>query len=222
MSSISNLTASTNSTVQACGKTAVLLIDAWRAGGNRLLNRIDLRWDSVVNGSAARLGEKIRHDLVALERGVSGRYARGIETVSGQSSRVVQRGVDVTSNRIDQLSDRIQRYEAARGTTPLTGAILLVQPFAEISREVANLFAERAAKVVSRIQGTTPDKRVAANGGAPVKEAAAGKVASRSKAAGKSVVRAGKAAAASAAKRGAGVRRAAAKAGKAAREASQA
>lgn len=166
---ISNLSAAANETIRACGKTAVTLIDATRAGGSLALNRVDTGWSNVVHTRASRLNDKLRQDLVAAQREVSGYYARGLEAVTGRTASAVQAVVNAASARVEKVSNRIERFEQALGPTPLASAIVIAQPFAEVGRELAGFVAERTAQAVARIERDAPEVKVAAAKRAPVR-----------------------------------------------------
>lgn len=151
--SITNLTAAASDTLRSCGKTAVTLIDAYHAGGSNVIGRVDAGWESTVNRRAARLSEKLRHDLVAAQREVTGFYAKGLEVVSTRSTSAVHAFVDVATAGVQRLAGRVQSLEAALKPLPLNSAIVIAQPFAEASREVAGYVAQRTEQAVSRIEG---------------------------------------------------------------------
>jgi hypothetical protein len=151
--SISNLTAAANDTLHAYGKTAVTLINASRAGGSRVLSRVDAGWESAVDRGAARLNVKLRHDLVAAQREVTGFYAKGLDALSAKSASAVQAVVQAAAAGVARLSDRVVNLEAAFSPLPLNSAIVIAQPFAEAGREVAGFVARRTSQAVSRFEG---------------------------------------------------------------------
>ncbi|MDE2397929.1 MAG: hypothetical protein KGL43_06545 [Burkholderiales bacterium] len=159
--SLSNLTAAANDTLHSCGKTAVTLIDAYHAGGSKVLSRVDAGWEKAVNRGAARLGEKLRHDLVAAQRELTGYYAKGLESVSAKSTAAVEALVQVAATGVERLAGRVQSLEAVLRPLPLNSAIVIAQPFAEASREVAGYVAQRTAQAVSRIEGAAVEVETA-------------------------------------------------------------
>jgi hypothetical protein len=159
--SISNLSATANDTLHSYGKTAVALIDAYRAGGNRILARVDAGWQSVVNGRESSLSTKLREDLVAAQREITGYFAKGLQVLTAKSASAVHIVVKAANTGVDNVSDRVERLETAIGPTPLSSATVLALPFVEAGREIAGLMAQRAAQAVSRIEGVANDAEIA-------------------------------------------------------------
>lgn len=155
--SVSNLSAAANDTLYSCGKTALTLIDAYHAGGNNVLSRVDAGWENAVNRGAARLSDKLRHDLVAAQREVTGFYAKGLDTVSTKSTDAVQALVQMATAGVQRLAGRVQNLEAALSPLPLNSAIVIAQPFAEAGREVAGYVAQRTSQAVSRIDAVADE-----------------------------------------------------------------
>ncbi len=166
--SISNLSAAATDTLHSCGRTALTLIDAYRAGGSRVLGGVDAGWESLVSRRGARLSQQLRSDLIAAQREVTGHIAKGVEALGSKSASIVKSVVDAATAGVERLSGRVDNLEAVLTPLPLGSAIVIVQPFAEAGREVAGLVAERAARALSRA-----DADVGKVKDAPVKRAPA-------------------------------------------------
>lgn len=159
--SISNLTAAANDTLHSCGKTAVTLIDAYHAGGSRVLGRVDAGWNNAVNRGAARLSVQLRRDLVAAQREVSGYCAKGLKSVSAKSTAAVEALVQVAATGVERFARRVHSLEAVLSPLPLNSAIVIAQPFAEAGREVAGFVAQRTTQLVSRVEGAAAEVETA-------------------------------------------------------------
>ena len=75
--SITNLCTATSDALTHNGRTTVSLINAYRAGGTRLLGLVDNGWAQLVNRGGSRLSEQRRQNLVAIEQQLSGYYQKG-------------------------------------------------------------------------------------------------------------------------------------------------
>lgn len=87
--SITNLCTATSDALTHNGRTTVSLINAYRAGGTRLLGLVDNGWAQLVNRGGSRLSEQRRQNLVAIEQQLSGYYQKGLDVLSTQSTRAV-------------------------------------------------------------------------------------------------------------------------------------
>ena len=171
--STANFTATTNDTLQSCAKVAVTLIDTLRAVGQQSIGRADSRWERLVNRRGARLGDKLRQDLVAAQREITGFYSRGLESFSARSASAVQALLDASVAGVEQVSGRVDKLEAALRPLPLGSAIVIAQPFAEAGREVVGFVAQRTMSAGSRIGTEAAPIDTAAVKRAPAKRKAA-------------------------------------------------
>ena len=124
--SITNLCTASSDALTHNGRTTVSLINAYRAGGTRLLGLVDNGWAQLVNRGGSRLSEQRRQNLVAIEQQLSGYYQKGLDVLSTQSTRAVNAVVDATANGIDKLGQQGERLETKLSPLPVNLMVTLV------------------------------------------------------------------------------------------------
>ena len=183
---IQNLSTVASDVIASYGKTAVNVINAYRAGGQRVIGFVDQRFESVLNRRALPLSTTMRGNLATVQKTISGYYVRGIQLSSGGAESVVHTVVDLAGKGVERIAANASTFDKAYGTNALGKLSSVVLPGAQIVSKVASKIEHQASQVAEKIAGehavvkAAPAKRKIARKpvvkAAPAKRAAARKM----------------------------------------------
>jgi hypothetical protein len=185
---IQNLSTVASDVIASYGKTAVNVINAYRAGGQRLIGFVDRRFENVVNGRTLPLSTSVRGNLVTMQKSISGYYVKGIQLGSGGAQTVVHTVVDLAGKGVERIAANATSFDKAYRTSALDTLSSAVLPGAYIVSRVADKIEQRTTQVAEKIAGEraaiepTPAKRRATRkplGKTSVKRAVARKTRTR-------------------------------------------
>ena len=103
-----SLSTITNAVIESYGNTALNLISAYRAGGERIIGFVDQRFESAVETGAARLSDELRANLIDGQKRISGYYARGLQFGTDRSESAVNTAVDLANKGVDRIAKQIR------------------------------------------------------------------------------------------------------------------
>ena len=163
---IQNLSTVASDVITSYGNTAVNVINAYRAGGQRVIGFVDQRFESVVNRRALPLSTSVRGNLVTMQKTISGYYAKGIQLSSGGAETVVHTVVDLAGKGVERIAANAISFDKAYRTSALDTLSSVVLPGAHVVSKVADKIEQGATQVAEKIAGApvkaSPAKRRAA------------------------------------------------------------
>lgn len=139
--------------LQSYRKTSASLIEGYRAGSSRLLDRVHSNWEQGVNTRGSRLSPALREDLIAAGKEINGYYAKGVEKFSDRMALATEAAYDFADAQVKKLSERASRIENAFGQTPLRSLAVVGMPSARVAHEVAEAIATQAQRVAGKVAG---------------------------------------------------------------------
>jgi len=143
------LRTATLETVANYRQVAEHTISAYRASGHRLLAMMSRNLDRSTNRIAPQLVEALRRAGTK----VTEVAAKGIDTVSAQSERVVELGTTGVATRIDRVADLVQGIENRYVATSLQTVARLSLTGAQAALTVSEKLAAGADKLADAVGG---------------------------------------------------------------------
>lgn len=148
--------------IEAYGNTAINVINAYRAGSERVIDLVDTRFEAAVLSGAAPLNGNWRAGLIDAEKRLSGYYSRGLQYGTERAETAVGVAVDLAHKGVERFAANAERFDQATNV----GALDLIN-------RMALPAATAMSEVVFRIeQGTGELAKKAAGKPAVVKAAA--------------------------------------------------
>lgn len=166
-----NLSTVTTDMIGAYGNTARNVIQAYRAGGERMIGFVDRRWEYAVGKSASRLSAEMRANAITAQKRLSNFYCQGVTVTTDGAEAIVSKVVELAENSVTQVAANASRFEQATGVTSLQALATVAVPAVEAVGKIASKIEHQTSLLLSRIgQKTVKVKAVA------VKPAARAKV----------------------------------------------
>ncbi|HMO47166.1 MAG TPA: hypothetical protein PKB14_14175 [Rubrivivax sp.] len=158
--------------IESYGNTAINVINAYRAGGERVIGFVDQRFEAAVNTGAARLSEELRSNLIDTEKRLSGYYARGLQYGSERAESAVSTAVDLANKGVDRLAANAERFDQATNFGALELINRVALPAATAMSEVVERIEEGSNQLVKRVAGEPAVVKAVAKKAKTVKKAA--------------------------------------------------
>lgn len=148
-----NLSTVTTNVIESYGNTAKNVINAYRAGGERMVGFVDQRWELAVGKSSARLSAEVRANALSAQKKLSGFYSKGISATTDGADAVVGKVVELAEKGVTQVAANASRFEKATGVTALHTLATAAIPAAEAVSKVADKIEKQSSLLVRRVAG---------------------------------------------------------------------
>jgi hypothetical protein len=183
-----NLSSVATAVIESYGNTAMNLINAYRAGGERMIGFVDQRFEAAVNAGAAPLSQELRSNLIGTEKRISGYYAKGLQFGTDRAESVVGSAVDLANKGVDRIAANAERFDQATNIGALEMINRVALPAAEAVSQVVVRIEEGSSQLAKKVAGKPAVVKAAAKQARTVKKAVA-KTAKKATATQKTVVR---------------------------------
>lgn len=156
-----NLSTVTCHVITAYGNTASNVIHAYRAGGERVVDMIDARWNNALKQSRSQLATGVAKNADAVHQVLQKYTLKGLTLTSGGAQGVVNQMVKLADAGVLTVADNVSRFEDKTGVSVLSSVAQAALPGAVAFCTLANQMEQKSADLASRMAGKkTPAKRV--------------------------------------------------------------
>ena len=111
--SMNNLSSVAAAVIDSYGHTALNVIHAYRAGGERVIGFVDQRFEAVVNADAVKLGEPLRSNLIDTQQRLSGYSTQGLHFGTERAASAVNSAVDLAHKGARRIAANAERFDQA-------------------------------------------------------------------------------------------------------------
>lgn len=154
------------------GNTAKNVIHAYRAGGERMADFLEQRWERALEQSRSQLQPEVRKNAQHAQKVLGGYYVKGLALTTKGADAVVDQLVHFADQRVQQAAANANRFEEKTGLV-LDRLAVTVAPVASAAARLASQIENKSSDLVQKIAGTAATaKRVS-----PFKKARAQKAA---------------------------------------------
>jgi hypothetical protein len=171
-----NLVSTVSRAVESGRDTARHVVGFALGGANRAVASVDARWARTVDVRGRRLSPKLRSDLVAAQREITGIYTRGAERVAGLAHAVIDTVADVTIHRLEGLATNAAKLVQLVDGRVADRLAVVAMPGAQAASDAAAVVAAGSARLAQRVAAAPKPLK-----GASTKPAAAPKPRRRSR-----------------------------------------
>ena len=161
--------------IESYGNTALNLINAYRAGGERMIGFVDQRFEAAVNVGAAPLSPELRSNLIGAEKRVSGYYVKGLQIGTDRAESVVGSAVDLANKGVDRIAANAERFDQATKIGALEMINRVALPAAKAVSQVVVRIEEGSSQLAKKVAGKPAVVKAAAKKAKTVKKAVAKK-----------------------------------------------
>lgn len=162
----------TTDLINSYGNTAKNVINAYRAGGQRVANFVEQRWERALEKSRSQLVPEVRSNAKQAQKILGSYYVKGLAFTTNGADTVVDQLVSFAGQGVQQVAANANRFEEKTGVA-LDRFTVAVAPVAAVVTKLASQIELKSGELADKIAGTaTTAKRVS-----PFKKARAQKAA---------------------------------------------
>ncbi|WP_341912902.1 hypothetical protein [Polaromonas sp. YR568] len=164
--SAKNLSTVAADLIESYGNTAKNVIDAYRAGGERVVSELEQRWNRALKQSRSELSAEVAKNATAAQLAFSALYSKGLTLSSDGAEQVVSQLVKLAETGVERAAANAALFEEKTGVSTLAtlaqatapGALALSKLAAQIEQKTADL----AGKIAGDDATTVKPKRSSA------------------------------------------------------------
>ena len=139
--------------ITAYGNTANNVIHAYRAGGERVVQLLDKRWNGAMRRSRSQLAAGVAKNATAVRQALHTYSLKGLTLTSGGAQSMVKQVVKLADAGVTTLSAGASRLEDKTGAHVLSNLAQAVLPGARMLDTLASQIEQKSANLASRIAG---------------------------------------------------------------------
>ena len=148
-----NLSTVATDLVGCYGNTAKNVIDAYRAGGERVVTVLEKRWNSALKESRSQLAGDVAKNASAAQLAFSTYYSKGLTQTSKGAELVVSQLVKLAEAGIERVAANASLFEEKTGLSTLTTIAQVSKPGVIALSDFAAKVEEKSAQLASKIAG---------------------------------------------------------------------
>jgi hypothetical protein len=166
--SAKNLSTVATDLIESYGNTAKNVIDAYRAGGERVVTLLEQRWNSALKESRSELTAETAKNARAAQAAFSAYYTKGLTFTTNGAQQVVTQLVKLAETGVERAAANAALFEEKTGASALTTLAAATAPGALALSKLAAQIEQKTAELASKIAGddvtTVSPKRSSAFG----------------------------------------------------------
>ena len=149
--SAKNLSTVASDLIESYGNTAKNVIDAYRAGGERVVNLLEKRWNKALRQSRTDLTLETTKNASAAQLAFSVYYTKGLLLTSHGAQQVVNQLVKVAEAGVERVAANASLFEEKTGVTTLNTLAKATAPGALVLSKLAAHIEQKSAQLASKI-----------------------------------------------------------------------
>ena len=166
------LSSVTTDLITSYGNTAKNVINAYRAGGERVADFFEQRWERALEQSRSQLVPEVRNNAKHAQKILGSYYVKGLAFTTNGADTVVDQLVSFAGQGVQQVAANANSFEEKTGVA-LDRFTVAVAPVTTVVTKLASQIELKSGELASKIAGTSGTaKRVS-----PFKKARAQKAA---------------------------------------------
>ena len=163
-----NLSTVATDLIECCGNTAKNVIEAYRAGGERVVTVLEKRWNTAFKESRSQLTSDVAKNASAAQLAFSVYYTKGLTQTTKGAELVVSQMVKLAEAGVERAAANASLFEEKTGLNTLNTIAEVTKPGAVVLSQLAAKIEEKSAQLASKITGnnvtTASVKRASAFG----------------------------------------------------------
>ena len=163
-----NLSTVATDLIGCYGNTAKNVIDAYHAGGERLVTVLEKRWNAALKESRSQLTKEVAKNASAFQLALSVCYTKGLTQTTKSADMVVSQLVKLAEAGVERAAANSRVFEEKTGLNTLNTLADVTKPGAVALSQLAAKIEEKSAVLASKVAGdnvgTVKVKRASAFG----------------------------------------------------------
>ncbi len=151
--SAKNLSTVASDLIESYGNTAKNVIDAYRAGGERVVGLLEQRWNQALKQSRTELTAETAKNATAAQLAFSAYYTKGLNMTTNGAQQVVEQLVKVLEVGVERAAANASLFEEKTGVTALNTLAAATAPGALALSKLAAQIEQKSAELATKIAG---------------------------------------------------------------------
>ncbi len=151
--SAKNLSTVAADLIESYGNTAKNVIDAYRAGGERVVSLLEQRWNRALKESRSELTAETAKNASAAQLAFSVCYTKGLILTTNGAQQVVSQWVKVAEAGVERAAANASLFEEKTGVSTLSTLAKATTPAALALSKLAAQIEQKTAELASKIAG---------------------------------------------------------------------
>ena len=151
--STKNLSTVASDLIESYGNTVKNVIDACRAGGERVVSLLEQRWNRALKESRPQLTAEVAKNASAAQLAFSAYYTKGLTLTTDGAQQVVSQLVKLAEAGVQRAAANAALFEEKTGVSTLTTLAKATTPGALVLSKVATQIEQKTADLASKIAG---------------------------------------------------------------------
>ncbi|MFC5519499.1 hypothetical protein [Polaromonas jejuensis] len=139
--------------IESYGNTAKNMIDAYRAGGERVVGLLEQRWNRALKESRTQLTAETVKNASAAQLAFSVYYTKGLTLAANGAQQAVNQLVKVAEAGVERVAANANAFEEKTGVSTLSTLAQATAPGAEMLSKLAAQIEQKTAELASKIAG---------------------------------------------------------------------
>jgi hypothetical protein len=139
--------------IECYGNTAKNVIDAYRAGGERVVTVLEQRWNAALKQSRSQLTMEVAKNASAAQLAFSVYYTKGLTHTTQGAELVVNQLLKLAEAGVERVAANASLFEERTGLSTLNTLADVSKPGAAILSQFAAKLEEKSAALASKIAG---------------------------------------------------------------------
>jgi hypothetical protein len=148
-----NLSTVATDLIECYGNTAKNVIDAYRAGGERVVTVLEQRWNAALKQSRSQLAGDVAKNASAAQLAFSVYYTKGLTQTTKGAELVVSQLVKFAEAGVERVAANASLFEEKTGLNTLNTIAEATKPGAVALSQFAAKLEEKSAALASKIAG---------------------------------------------------------------------
>jgi len=139
--------------IESYGNTAKNVIDAYRAGGERVVSELEQRWNRALKESSTQLTAETVKNASAAQLAFSVYYTKGLSLTTNGAQQVVSQLVKMLEDGVERAAANAALFEEKTGVSMLTTLANATAPGAAVLSKLATQTEQKTAELAGKIAG---------------------------------------------------------------------
>lgn len=148
--------------IETYGNTARNVIQAYRAGSDRMVGFLEQRWEHALEQSAPQLSAETQRNARNAQQVFGSYYTRGVDFTSNGAETVVTGFVRLAGQGVQQAAANAHLFQTRTGTQALEQIAQAAVPAVVAVSKIAAQIEQKSGELVERIAGETAAPRATA------------------------------------------------------------
>ena len=148
-----NLSSVATDLIGCYGNTAKNVIDAYHAGGERVVTVLEQRWNAALKQSRSQLTTEAAKNATAAQLAFSMYYTKGLSQTTKGAEMVVSQMLKLAEAGIERVAANASLFEEKTGLKTLSSLAEVSKPGVVVLSEFAAKVEQKSAAMASKISG---------------------------------------------------------------------